>query len=70
MKTTDKFSCIRPLHQQVVQLYAGMFAGLITLAAFASVIGFADNVYEVANVMFVAFTAATLLFCAERLLNA
>ena len=47
-----------------------MLTGLLTLAAIASAIGFAGNVYEVASVMFVALTAATLLFSTERLLNA
>lgn len=69
VKTSNKISCVRPLHQQLGQLYFGMFAGLITLAAIASCIGLAGNLFEVVNVMLLALTATVLLSATDRLLN-
>lgn len=68
MKPRDKATCIQQWDHSAVELLAGMFAGLVTVGAITSCFGLADNLTEVATVMFLGLTAATLLYSTDRLL--
>ena len=58
----DKNSCYSDLRRYLINLYGGMFAGLVFLGSIAGCVGLATDITELAILLFVSLTSASVLF--------